>query len=245
MKKILAAIFILVMSLCMTVTAFAAPGSFVSSPSAIQAPELVDYSNASSSCTAIVKVVAYADRSTLSAEGKETIETAYTQIVSTKDLGTLNADLAALAKNFGVDSTTFAVSDLFDITYSGCDTHSTHSSFTITIKPGVISNFVGLIHYTNSGWELVKDVKLENGEMTFTVNSLSPFAIVVHNGSVVEPEKTSWFDILLIIIFCLIVLLIFIFLIIVILRKKREIDEKIENIDENESETNTDSENNE
>ena len=241
MKKILAAIFILVMSLCMTVTAFAAPGAFVSSPSAIQAPELVDYSNSNSGCAAIVKVVAYADRSTLPTAAKETIETAYAEIVSSSDLGELNADLDAIAKNFGVNSTDFAVSDLFEVYYVGCDSHNAHGSFTITIKPGVISNFVGLIHYTNSEWDFVEDVEIEDGELTFTVDSLSPFAIVVHNGSIVEPEKTSWFDIFLIILFCLIVLLIIIFLIIIIIRKKREIDEKIESIDEADAE----SENNE
>ena len=67
MKKILMAICMALMMLSVGVTAFAASGSFTSSPSANRAPTVVEFENASEDCTATIVIYAYADRDSLDA----------------------------------------------------------------------------------------------------------------------------------------------------------------------------------
>lgn len=190
MKKILTVAFVVLILCATAITTFAASGSFVSSPSGKLAPELIEASNASEKCEAEVKVCAYADRHTLGADAAAKLEAAYSSIVSTSDLGTLTNDVKELAALYSISSDKLSVSDLFDVYYTDCDDHDDHGTFTIKLKFEVIQNFAGLLHYTANGWELV-DCKLnaDTGELTFTVDSLSPFAVIVHDGSAVMPVE--------------------------------------------------------
>ncbi|MBR2929889.1 MAG: hypothetical protein IKC32_01545 [Clostridia bacterium] len=186
MKKILTLVFAMLMIASLGVSAMAQ--TFVSSPSGKEAPELVSFKTESEECTSVIKICSYSDRAELGEAGKAKIEEAYASIAGCDDLGKLNSELDALADEVGIASEVFAVSDLFDVYYVGCDDHEEHGAFSIEIKPATIENFAAVMHYTDDGWDVVVAEPSEEGTLTFTVEELSPFAIVVHDGSVVVPD---------------------------------------------------------
>lgn len=177
MKKLLVVLISAVMIASLSLTGFAA--SFVSSPSGNAAPTVDSFDFENDACRATVVVTAYSQRNGLSADAKTAIEAAYTSIKSSNDVSSLNADLAALAKSKDIKGTNLAVSDLFDVSYTNCDSHADHGKVTVTLKAETLKDFVGLLHYVNGRWELVSGATVEGGKLTFTVDSLSPFAIVV------------------------------------------------------------------
>ena len=177
MKKILVAILSVVMAVCLATAGFAA--SFVSSPSSNPAPSVEDFDFENDGCTATIVVTPYSKRDTLSADSKTAIESAYAEIKATNDVSSLNADLAALAKSKEIKGKNLAVSDLFDVSWAGCNDHASHGKATISLKAETLGNFVGLLHLVDGEWELVSNATVNNGVLTFTVDSFSPFAIVV------------------------------------------------------------------
>ena len=181
MKKVMAICLTLVMVMSLGIAAFAAPGSFISSPSMNKAPILIGYENESSDCTAKLILTAYADRKTLPENLCAMIEKAYDMIVGTDDLSTLNSDVADLAKDAGVKVTALSVSDLFDLRYVDCSNHDLHGSFRIVIESETLENFVCLLHYYNGEWSIVDSAKVTNNGkyLEFTAKEFSPFAIVV------------------------------------------------------------------
>lgn len=185
MKKVLAICLVMMMVVVMSVTAFAAPNGFISSPSANSAPELIDFDPADDDCTARLVIVPHADRHELPDTLRKIFEKAYDEIVSADDLTELNAELAKIAADKNIAGENLAVSDLFDIHVTGCDFHDEHVDFDITLDANTLSHFVGLLHMNKDGvWELVKDAEVvNNGEhLKFSVDSFSPFAIVVDAG---------------------------------------------------------------
>ena len=184
MKKVMAICLTLVMVMSLGIAAFAAPGSFISSPSMNKAPVLISYENESSDCTAKLILTAYADRKTLPENLCAMIEKAYDMIVGTDDLSTLNSGVADLAKDAGVKVTALSVSDLFDLRYVGCKTHNPHGSFRIVVEPETLKRFVCLLHYYNGEWTIVSDAHVtHDGQyLEFTAKEFSPFAIVVNTG---------------------------------------------------------------
>lgn len=186
MKKVLAICLVMVMLVSMNISVFAAPGSFVSSPSGNPAPILISFECGDEGCTAKMKITPYADRDTLPAVLKTLIESFYAKIAGTQDLTTLNVDLAKLAANKNLTGDRLAVSDLFDIYAYGCEEHEEHKNFTITLDADTLSRFVGLLHMKDNGEiELIKNAKvLNDGEhLQFTAETMSPFAIVVDTGA--------------------------------------------------------------
>lgn len=181
MKKVMAICLTLVMVMSLGIAAFAAPGSFISSPSMNKAPVLISYENESSDCTAKLILTAYADRKTLPENLCTMIEKAYDMIVGTDDLSTLNSGVADLAKDAGVKVTALSVSDLFDLRYVDCSNHDLHGSFRIVIESETLENFVCLLHYYNGEWSIVDSAKVTNNGkyLEFTAKEFSPFAIVV------------------------------------------------------------------
>lgn len=177
MKKIFAVILSVMMIASLSVTSFAA--SFVSSPSGNPAPTLDSFEFESKDCTAGIQITPYSKRDTLTDQGEKDIEAAYANIKSTDDVSSLNADLAALAKSKEINGKNLAVSDLFDVSYTGCDDHGEHGKVTVKLNAETLKDFVGLLHYKNGKWELVANAKAEGDTLTFSVDSLSPFAIVV------------------------------------------------------------------
>lgn len=198
MKKICLFGLTLALALSMSLAVSADPGNFVSSPSGNQAPVLVEYDNATEDCPATLTVTSYADRDQLPEDAKNALENAYAQISDHKtNLSALNDALLTIAADLGVDITDLAVSDLFDISRSDCDSHEGHGAFDLVLKAETLNNFACLLHYTNGAWVVVDDAQVtQNGEhLEFSVEDLSPFAIVVNTaavgGDTTEEETTD------------------------------------------------------
>ena len=192
MKKVLVICLTVVFMMSMTLTAFAATGSFVSSPTGNPAPQKVEFKPADEDCTATLVITPYSDKKELPAAIKTLMEKAYNAIKGSDDISTFNADLAALAKSKKIKGSDLAVSDLFDIHVTGCDYHDGHTDFDIVLSADSFKNFVGLLHMNKNGeWELVKDAKvIANGEhLSFSVDSFSPFAVVVNTKA--NPSQTG------------------------------------------------------
>lgn len=186
MKKVLAICLMMVMVLCMSVNVFAAPSGFVSSPSGNPAPTVVAFEPNNDDCTGRLVVTPYGDRHELSDALRAMFEKAYNDIVNSDDLTKLNAELAKIASDKDINGADLAVSDLFDIHVTGCDYHDEHVGFDITLDADTLDRFEGLLHMNKDGvWELVTDAEvINNGEhLKFSVDSFSPFAIVVDTSS--------------------------------------------------------------
>lgn len=192
MKKVLVVCLTILMMLSMTLTAFAAPGKFVSSPSGNLAPGVINFDPADDDCTGYLVITPYSERDTLPDSLEALMKKAYDQIKNSKDLTELNADLAALAKKLKIKGADLAVSDLFDIRVEGCTVHEGHHEFDIVVSADTLKHFVGLLHMKENGeWELIKDAKvISNGEhLAFSVDTMSPFAIVVDTSA--NPSQTG------------------------------------------------------
>ena len=186
MKKVVAICLMMVMVLCMSVNVFAAPSGFVSSPSGNPAPTVVAFEPNNDDCTGRLVVTPYGDRHELSDALRAMFEKAYNDIVNSDDLTKLNAELAKIASDKDINGADLAVSDLFDIHVTGCDYHDEHVGFDITLDADTLDRFEGLLHMNKDGvWELVTDAEvINNGEhLKFSVDSFSPFAIVVDTSS--------------------------------------------------------------
>jgi len=191
MKKLLAVCFAALMIVSLSVASLAAPGGFVSSPSGNQAPVLIDSAIADDTCKAEVIVTAYAKRGDLSEDARKNIEAAYTSIVGTEDLGTLSDDIKEAAELLGINSTDFAVSDLFDISLTACEGHEAHGAYEVKLEAATLKNFACLIHYVNGSWEMIEDAEIdENGYLVFTSVDFHSFAIVaVKDGVAINPKE--------------------------------------------------------
>ena len=194
MKKILTVLVLTVLVLSLTFSASAADevGAFVQSPSANLAPEIIEGDSDEHNCDQDLVITAYADRDKLSEDVRKSIEKAYVKITGVRNLTTICGALKDLANEKGIPTLNLAVSDLFDIS----DVHgSVDAKFDIVIKAETLENFVGLLHYKDGKFELIKDAKVEeiNGEthLSFSTDGLSPFAIVVDTGEELPAEDNS------------------------------------------------------
>ena len=199
MKKL----FAILMSALMIISV-SASGAFVSSPSANLAPEVVGFINETEDCTATVVCTAYADREELKEETRETLEEAYETVVESADLSVLVEEVEEIATEIGIDVENLAVSDMFDISTSGCDVHIEHGRFVVTLKPTSVKNFVCLLHYHDAEWNVVEDAEIdEDGNLTFSAEGFSPFAIVVELEK--DAESINWLWIVIAVICALII----------------------------------------
>lgn len=195
MKKFIVICLSAVMLFSMSVVAFAAPGSFVESPSVNPAPQIISFEPNDEGCTAQLIVTPYAEKSELNDTFLKWIEGAYKDISNSEDLTQLNAELATVAKQKGIAGENLAVSDLFDIHATGCAIHDGHYHFKVKLGADTLYRFVGLLHKVNGEkWELVGSAKVvDNGEaIEFTVKSFSPFAIVVDTTGAETSPQTGY-----------------------------------------------------
>ena len=74
-----------------------------------------------------------------------------------------------------------------------CDGHEGHGGFSLLLKPDSLQGFVGLLHLNNGKWELVKNAKVEADgiRLSFSVDTLSPFAIVVEADNGEQPPASG------------------------------------------------------
>ena len=80
MKKVLAICLMMAMMLSISVTAFAAPDGFVSSPSSQKAPGLVAFVPKDAACTARLVITPYGDRNDLPVALQTMMEKAYSRL---------------------------------------------------------------------------------------------------------------------------------------------------------------------
>lgn len=194
MKKILTVLVLSVLALSMTFSAFAADGvgSFIQSPSANQAPTLVEGGSDDHDCEEPLRIVSYADRDKLPEDLRKALEAVYADVIGTKNIITLCPALKDIAADLGIPGTNLEVSDLFDIS-DVCG--EVDGKFDIVLKAETLENFVGLLHYVDGEYQLVENAVVEDrdGELhlIFSTEGLSPFAIVVDSGEVAPVEDNS------------------------------------------------------
>lgn len=201
MKKAITVVVTLVFVFALCITSSAAPGNFLESPSRNPAPELIDVI-LPEDCTAEIIITSYADRDSMSDDKTAALEGAYKAIKEAGDITSLNKQFKDFVKSKGLDPKKLAVSDLFDVSYYGCEIHEYHKQFTFTIDAETLKNFVGLLHLHDGEWDFVENAKVnEDGSLTFKVDSLSPFAIIVNTGASDTPtgDVTPWIFIALIV----------------------------------------------
>ncbi len=190
MKRFATICLALLLAASLSVSAFAA-GNFVVSPSHNPAPLIIEVIPDSENCKAELVITPYSQRDTLPDGGAE-LEEAYADIKTTDDVTDLNEDLAALAQEKEIPSADLAVSDLFDISMTGCDPEihvsENHGGFTVTLEADTLKDFVGIMYRDAEGnWVLVEDVTVEGDTLTFHLDSFGPYAIVVDTNPNREP----------------------------------------------------------
>ncbi len=188
MKKTLVCLLAVFAILTATLSASAA-GIFLESVSVQEGPTIIEGVNEDEDCDAELIVTPYSKRHLLEEQIRSKLELAYSQISSTNNLASICAAMADVAGYYGIDTSDVVVSDLFDISSSGCDNHEEHGYFRITLACENLDKFVGLMHLSENGWEVVEDAKVENDGkyLVFKVKDLSPFAIAVQKEE--QPSK--------------------------------------------------------
>ena len=198
MKKALAICLTVLLVLSMSLNAFAIPGGFVSSPSGTRPPVLVKFEPINEDCTATLIITIFGDRFNIPEEQRKPLEDAYNEIAGADDLADLCEDLEELATKLGIKSDKLGVSDLFDLSSTGCEEHEGHKEYKISLDMDTLEHFVGLIYRDNDGnWQTVKDAKVVDGELQFTAQGFHPYAVVVDTTEG-KPSKTGDTNIILI-----------------------------------------------
>lgn len=176
MKKIITLILAITMVFASAVSVFAVQDGFVESPSK-DSVSLDSFDNESDGCNAVIIVTPYSDVDELEDTKEQENKDAYNEIVE-KAEAFLKA-LKKLASLKNIDLSRLAVSEVFDVSYYEAAGHDGHGAFTITVSVKNLENFVGLLHRHNGEWQVVENASLNGDKITFTVDELSPFAIVV------------------------------------------------------------------
>ncbi|MDR0913756.1 MAG: sortase B protein-sorting domain-containing protein [Oscillospiraceae bacterium] len=177
MKKTLSIILALAMLFCISITAFAAPGGFVNSPTNNSGPVLEDYSFEDGSDATLI-VTPYNDRGTLPENRANQIKNAYDQIVANPDLTKLNGELTNIAEDLDIPSSRLAVGDLFDVRTSD---DKDHGIVTVTLAEDILSKFVSLMVFDGTDWSIVDGATVNDAktELSFKSGIYGSFAIVV------------------------------------------------------------------
>lgn len=187
MKKLLVLCLTAIMVMSMSLCVFAAPGNFVNSPTANTAPIVIEVKPISHDCSGGLVVTPYSQRYELPEEERAAIEAAYAEIIAAIDLTKFCDIFAAHVNKQKIDAADLAVSDLFDVRVVNCTHHEPHDGFIITVElgAGILENFAGLLHCHNGEWEMVESAKVgaDGKTLTFQVDELSPFAVVVDTTS--------------------------------------------------------------
>lgn len=170
MKKIISCLLVVMLLCSLSVAAFA--DNFVSSVANAGAPEVAEATQADGSdAKALIVVTPYEDKDKLSEEKQAEIDEAFDSLANAEDLAAVNDELKEAAGDQSV-----AVSDLFDISLTGEGEVS--FPLTITLQDKNLDNFAALLHFVDGEWQWV-DAEVDGEALTFAVDSLSPFAVIV------------------------------------------------------------------
>jgi hypothetical protein len=111
-----------------------------------------------------------------------------------ENLGKLVPGVNELAAANGYDVNKLEISELFDITHIPAEGHENETSYAITIKPETLEDFVCLVHFDGEKWHIVEDATVVNeNQLHFTIEKLSPFAIVLDTSDV-EPQAPTFLE---------------------------------------------------
>lgn len=175
MKKLMAILVAAVMTVSMVCTSFAA-GNFVTSPSdpVTNVKVTVDKDN--------IVVTPYSERKDAKADNasvadaiEKDLEAAAAAAESASSVSALASTLPAAAEKAGFKAADLKIASLLDIA-----TKDGSSVDTVKISFAVPSNFVAVLHFTDGAWVLEADATaVKDGVVSFEVDSLSPFAVVV------------------------------------------------------------------
>ena len=222
MKKLIAFGLALMILASTAINVMAAPGAFLSSPTGKPEPVVVSVKCQAPECTASLVITAYGDRHELSDAARDLIEKAYKDIANAKDISEIHSAIAQLAALKNIDTKYLAASNLFDISPVGCNHHDGHHNFDIVLTAEALHNVFGLLHMKSDGtWEFVDNatVGADGKTLTFTVDSLSPFAIVVDTtGDTPQTGDTA------IIIYSVIMISAAAALVFVIIKRKNQVE---------------------
>lgn len=169
MKKLL--VFALVLAMVLAVPTAVLADAFVSSPSNVDAPTLGDVTASNKDWDGKIVVTSFADTDTAE------MTAAYDSIKAAASVNALNSALPSDKE--------LAVSTLFDVSA----TKEGMGTVTITLTSDKFENFVALLHFVDGKWEVVDNAKANDKTLTFSVDSLSPFAVVVSTKK--SPETGS------------------------------------------------------
>jgi hypothetical protein len=198
MKKALVICLAMALVMSLSIGALAIPGGFINSPSGNRAPVIETFKPLDDDCTANLIITIFGDRMNLPEEQRQPFEDAYNDIINSNNLTDLNKDLADLASQLGIDSSKLGVSDLFDLSSSGCEDHNGHKQYKVTLDTDTLEHFVGVIYRTDDGkWHLIEDAKVVDGKLQFTAEGYYPYALVVDTTEG-KPSKTGDTNLILI-----------------------------------------------
>lgn len=173
MKKVLSCLLAVLLLASLSVSAFAAD-ELVSSVENAGAPEIVSAVDANGNdLTAKIVITPYDERESLAEDVLAVLEKAYDVLKEAEDLTALNDSLKELAGEKAI-----AAGELFDISA----VEEIEFPVTITLKAENLENFVALLHFVDEEFVVVEEpeVDAEEGTVVFTVDSLSPFAVIVN-----------------------------------------------------------------
>ena len=225
MKKICAVIIAVVMMQILAVLAFA-NGSFVSSPSANEAPGFTQITPGDDGCTVTVNICAYGDRGELEDKMLAALMAdAYEKISGSGDLGILGEEVEKLADRLGLESEALVASDLFAIYYEDGEEHGSHGSVKVAIEPTFLENFAGLLRYNGATWELV-DCKIDGDVLVFDFEDDAVYTVLLHDGTASEGNALA--VVISIIAGIFVLFIIFLLILFFIKRKKDEEEEEAE-----------------
>ncbi len=192
MKKVISLLLAVLVAFTFTISSFGAygdhgEGKFVQSPEMNYDGSIISAWYDPGNALEIV-FTPFIKRDVLEKISRTKIETAYSELLHTNVISRLFKEVAGYSQT---SFSSLAVSNIFDLT---CKTGNLIREATITLGDFDLSHFVGLIHYGESGWELVRDITLFGHNLIFRIGNLSPFAIVVDASAYSEPTSPSTYD---------------------------------------------------
>ncbi len=182
MKIVVSLLLAILVAFTFAASSFAADdyyGNFVSSPEVEYEGSVISAWYAPGEALEIL-FTPFGNRDILARDLRVRIEQAYSELLET-DITTI---IAGIDKTYNGLFTNLAVSKFFDLSEeTGLWTGKTK---TITIGGFDLSNFVCLLHFGHEGWEIVKNATIVGLNLVFSIDNLSPFAIVVDNSEFVD-----------------------------------------------------------
>lgn len=168
MKKIFSILLVVMLLASLTVTAFA--DNFVNSAVNAGAPEVKDVVDADGNDVASgIEITPVTGAEELDEEAQKEMEDAYESLKDVENLADINEDLKEAAGDNSI-----VVSDLFNISAK----EEVSFPLKLTLKNQNLDNFAALLQYVDGEWNWI-DAEVNGDELSFEVDSLGTFAIIV------------------------------------------------------------------